>query len=183
MAAAADRFVVIVSANKLVGRIVPPVPLELFEFGLAARLAQLGDLRLRVALHSPDAGINAGFTCKYDDPEELVARLSHTAGVVDHGWSGRRSSATFSSPAASGSNASRCRSVVALTSFTGAGASGTASTLALPRPRSRWCDNQARGEVGEQAVQRVGGRQGRWTVPNRPCAVASTALPLPAARM
>lgn len=88
VAAAADRFVVIVSANKPVERIVPPVPFELFEFGLAARLAQLGDLRLRVALHSPDGGIIAGFTCKFADPEELAARLSHTAGVVDHGLLG-----------------------------------------------------------------------------------------------
>lgn len=35
VAAAADRFVVIVSANKLVERIVPRVPLEPVEFGLA----------------------------------------------------------------------------------------------------------------------------------------------------
>jgi len=88
VAAAADRFVVIVSANKLVGRIVPPVPLELFEFGLAARLAQLGDLRLRVVPRSPDAGIIAGLTGEFDDPEELAVRLSLTAGVVDRGLSG-----------------------------------------------------------------------------------------------
>jgi len=38
VAAAADRFVVIVSSNKLVGRLHPPVPLELLAFGVAATL-------------------------------------------------------------------------------------------------------------------------------------------------
>src|ERR1700735_3173421 len=38
VAAAADRFVVIVSADKLVERLRPPVPLELERFGLAATL-------------------------------------------------------------------------------------------------------------------------------------------------
>jgi len=88
VAAAADRFVVIVSAKTVVARIVPPVPLELFEFGLAARLAQLGDVRLGVARRSPDGGIIAGFTGECEDPEEQATRLSHTAGVVDHGLFG-----------------------------------------------------------------------------------------------
>ena len=36
VAAAAERFIVIVSSDKLVERLAPPVPLELLEFGLAA---------------------------------------------------------------------------------------------------------------------------------------------------
>ena len=36
VAAAADRFIVIVSSNKVVDRLTPPIPLELAEFGLAS---------------------------------------------------------------------------------------------------------------------------------------------------
>ena len=38
VAAAADRFVVIVSSDKLVDRVEPPIPLELHPYGLAATL-------------------------------------------------------------------------------------------------------------------------------------------------
>ena len=41
VAAAADRFIVIISSNKYVERLGPPVPLELVRFGLAATLARL----------------------------------------------------------------------------------------------------------------------------------------------
>src|SRR5437773_2086680 len=47
VAAAADRFVVIVSSDKLVDRLSPPVPLELLEFGLAGTLRRLGTAQLR----------------------------------------------------------------------------------------------------------------------------------------
>ncbi len=40
VAAAADRFVVIVSSDKLVERLSPPVPLELLEYGLARDAAR-----------------------------------------------------------------------------------------------------------------------------------------------
>lgn len=45
--AAAREFVVIVSADKLVGRVMGPVPLEVMEFGAHATLRAVGDARLR----------------------------------------------------------------------------------------------------------------------------------------
>lgn len=85
VAAAADRFVVIVSSDKLVERLLPPVPLELLEFGLAGTLRRLGDVRLRDVPQSPDGGVIADYHGAFDDPEELAARLSATVGVVEHG--------------------------------------------------------------------------------------------------
>jgi ribose 5-phosphate isomerase A len=85
VAAAADRFVVIVSANKLVERIASPIPLELLEFGLAATLARLETVRLREVPRSPDGGVIADFTGAVEDPAELAERLSDTVGVIEHG--------------------------------------------------------------------------------------------------
>jgi ribose 5-phosphate isomerase A len=85
VAAASDRFVVIVSSDKLVERIRPPIPLELLDYGLAATLGALGSVQLRNAPRSPDGGVIADFTGDVDDPAELAARLSATPGVVDHG--------------------------------------------------------------------------------------------------
>ncbi|PWU21568.1 MAG: ribose 5-phosphate isomerase A [Candidatus Rokuibacteriota bacterium] len=85
VAAAADRFVVIVSSDKLVERLSPPVPLELLEFGLASTLRRLDTVRLRDVPHSPDGGVIADFTGDFDDPEALASRLSATVGVVEHG--------------------------------------------------------------------------------------------------
>jgi ribose 5-phosphate isomerase A len=85
VAAAADRFVVIVSSDKLVERLTAPVPLELLEFGLAATLGRLGSVRLRDVPRSPDGGVIADFTGELDDPAQLAARLSGTVGVVEHG--------------------------------------------------------------------------------------------------
>jgi ribose 5-phosphate isomerase A len=85
VAAAADRFVVVVSSDKLVDRLAPPVPLELLEFGLAATLERLGDVELRDAPASPDGGVIADYIGALDDPDELAARLSATVGVVEHG--------------------------------------------------------------------------------------------------
>src|SRR5262249_8460013 len=73
---AADRFVVIVSSDKLVDRISPPVPLELLEYGLAATLRRLGSVSLRDVPRSPDGGVIADYTGDVDDPEELAGRLS-----------------------------------------------------------------------------------------------------------
>src|SRR3989304_8007421 len=42
VAAAADRFVVIISSDKLVGTLSPPVPLELLEYGLAGPFGRPG---------------------------------------------------------------------------------------------------------------------------------------------
>ncbi len=85
VAAAADRFVVIVSANKLVDKLTAPVPLELLQFGLAATLKRLGTVALRDVAPSPDGGVIADFIGDFDDPVELAARLSSTVGVVEHG--------------------------------------------------------------------------------------------------
>jgi ribose 5-phosphate isomerase A len=85
VAAAADRFVVIVSPNKLVDRLVPPVPLELLEFGLAATLRRLAGVRLRDAPPSPDGGVIADYLEPFEDPSELAVRLAATAGVIEHG--------------------------------------------------------------------------------------------------
>jgi ribose 5-phosphate isomerase A len=85
VAAAADRFVAIVSSDKLVESLSPPVPLELLEFGLAATLARLEAARLRDVPRSPDGGVIADFTAAFDDPEELAAWLASTVGVVEHG--------------------------------------------------------------------------------------------------
>jgi len=85
VAAAADRFVVIVSSDKLVGTLSPPVPLELLEYGLAATLRRLGDVQLRDVPRSPDGGVIADYVGEFEDPAELAARLSLTVGVVEHG--------------------------------------------------------------------------------------------------
>jgi ribose 5-phosphate isomerase A len=85
VAAAADRFVVIVSSDKLVPAIGPPIPLELLEFGLEATMHALGDTRLRDVPRSPDGGVIADYIGPVDDPAGLSARLSATPGVVEHG--------------------------------------------------------------------------------------------------
>jgi ribose 5-phosphate isomerase A len=85
VAAAADRFVVIVDSSKVVERVGPPVPLELSEFGLAAALHRLGSIALRDAVRSPDGGVIADYVDTFDDPQELAARLAAEPGVVEHG--------------------------------------------------------------------------------------------------
>lgn len=85
VAAAADRFVVIVSSDKLVEKLSPPVPLELLEYGLAATLRRLGDVRLRDVPRSPDGGVIADYVGDVGDAAELAGRLSVTVGVVEHG--------------------------------------------------------------------------------------------------
>ena len=85
VAAAADRFVVIVSSDKLVERLSPPVPLELLEFGLGATLRRLGAVTLRNVPRSPDGGVIADYVGEFDNPEALATRLSTTVGVVEHG--------------------------------------------------------------------------------------------------
>jgi ribose 5-phosphate isomerase A len=85
VAAAADRFVVIVSSDKLVERLRPPVPVELLAYGLHATLQRNPEIRLRDVPISPDGGVIADFTGAFDDPEALAARLSALVGVVEHG--------------------------------------------------------------------------------------------------
>jgi ribose 5-phosphate isomerase A len=85
VAAAADRFIVIVSSNKVVDRLTPPIPLELAEFGLAATFERVQPARLRDVPHSPDGGVIADYLADFDDPEELATWLSTQPGVVEHG--------------------------------------------------------------------------------------------------
>jgi len=84
-AAAASRFVVIASSDKLVERIAPPVPLELSPYGLAATLRVLGEATLRNAPPSPDGGVIADYLGPVDDPAALAATLDATPGIVAHG--------------------------------------------------------------------------------------------------
>ncbi len=85
VAAAADRFVVIVDESKVVDRLSWAVPLELLPFGLAATVERLG-ARLRPDTPpSPDGGVIADLDADLGDPAALAERLSATPGVVDHG--------------------------------------------------------------------------------------------------
>ncbi len=88
VAAAAERFVVIVDSEKPVEVISPPVPLELSSFGLKATLRALGDAELRDVPASPDGGLIADYLGPVDDPQALAARLAETPGVVEHGLFG-----------------------------------------------------------------------------------------------
>jgi ribose 5-phosphate isomerase A len=85
VAAAADRFVVIASGDKVVDALGPPVPLELLAFGIPATLRALGEAELRHAPLSPDGGAIADYVGDVGDPAALAARLAATPGVVDHG--------------------------------------------------------------------------------------------------
>jgi len=85
VARAADRFVVIASADKVVDRIGPAIPLELLSFGLPATLRALGEAELRHVPLSPDGGAIADYLGAVDDPSSMAARLSATPGVIDHG--------------------------------------------------------------------------------------------------
>jgi ribose 5-phosphate isomerase A len=98
VAAAATRFVVIVSADKAVAALEPPVPLELIRFGVRTTLAALAPASLRTAgpsgeppaggppwRESPDGGLIGDYLGPVEDPRELSSRLAGTPGVVDHG--------------------------------------------------------------------------------------------------
>jgi ribose 5-phosphate isomerase A len=85
VAVAAERFVVIVSSDKLVDTIHPPIPLELLAYGLDATLRVVGEAELRDAPPSPDGGVIADYLGPIPSPAELAARLAVTPGVVEHG--------------------------------------------------------------------------------------------------
>jgi ribose 5-phosphate isomerase A len=85
VAAAADRFVVIASSDKLVEALAPPVPLELLRFGLAGTLRRVARAEVRDVPPSPDGNVIADYLGELGDPAALAARLSATAGVVEHG--------------------------------------------------------------------------------------------------
>jgi ribose 5-phosphate isomerase A len=90
VAAAAERFVVIVSADKRVEALRPPIPLELERFGLLATLRTLGAARVRE--HdptTPDGGILADYLGEVPaDPSQLAVWLDGIPGVVGHGLFG-----------------------------------------------------------------------------------------------
>jgi ribose 5-phosphate isomerase A len=86
VAAAAARFVVVVDSSKPVESLSPPVPLELFAFGLRSTLARLGpDVALRDVPGSPDGGVIADYRGEIGDPAALAARLEADPGVSSHG--------------------------------------------------------------------------------------------------
>jgi ribose 5-phosphate isomerase A len=83
--AASERFVVIASSDKSVDAIGPPIPLELFAFGLDATLRALGEVTLRDTPRSPDGGVIADYRGEVSDPAQLAAWLDAVPGVVGHG--------------------------------------------------------------------------------------------------
>ena len=87
VAAAAGRFVVIVSSDKLVDRLEPPVPVELMRFGLQATLRALdGAVVIRPGTPpTPDGGVIADWVAPFDDPAALAAHLDAQPGLVSHG--------------------------------------------------------------------------------------------------
>jgi ribose 5-phosphate isomerase A len=87
VAAAATRFIVIVSSNKLVQALQPPVPLELEAFGVNATLEALPGVTIREGWPpSPDGGVIADYRGDIGpDPAALAARLAAVPGVVSHG--------------------------------------------------------------------------------------------------
>jgi ribose 5-phosphate isomerase A len=86
VAAAAERFVVIVDESKMVDALTWPVPVELLPFGLAATLERLGDATVRPDTPpSPDGGVIADVRADLADPAKVAERLSATPGVVEHG--------------------------------------------------------------------------------------------------
>jgi ribose 5-phosphate isomerase A len=88
VAAAADRFIVIASGDKVVERLAPPVPVELLAFGLPATLRAIAPAELRHVPLSPDGGAIADHLGPVDDPAALATRLATTPGVIDHGLFG-----------------------------------------------------------------------------------------------
>jgi ribose 5-phosphate isomerase A len=85
VAAAADRFVVIVSSDKLVEELTPPVAVEILAYGAAATLARIEPTELRAVPASPDGGLIADYLGPVGDPAKLAARLSAVPGVIEHG--------------------------------------------------------------------------------------------------
>lgn len=85
VACSAERFVVIVSPEKLVSRLSPPVPLELLRFGVTATLNALAPSELRDVPPSPDGNLIADYRGEIGDRRDLASRLSAMPGVVEHG--------------------------------------------------------------------------------------------------
>ena len=84
VAAAADRFIVIVDSSKPAEELSPPVPLELARFGIAATLREV-EADLRGAPDSPDGGLIADYRGPIGDPAELAGWFGTIPGIVEHG--------------------------------------------------------------------------------------------------
>jgi ribose 5-phosphate isomerase A len=84
VAAAADRFIVIVDSSKPVEELSPPVPLELAKFGIAATLREV-EADLRDVPESPDGGVIADYRGPIGDPAELAGWFATIPGIVEHG--------------------------------------------------------------------------------------------------
>jgi ribose 5-phosphate isomerase A len=85
VAAAARRFVVIASPEKVVTELTPPVPVELLHFAAHTTLAAIAPARLRKVPLSPDGNLIADYLGEVEDPARLAARLADTPGIVEHG--------------------------------------------------------------------------------------------------
>jgi ribose 5-phosphate isomerase A len=85
VAAAAERFVVIASSDKLVDAIGAPIPLEILAYGVRSTLALVAPAELRDVPPSPDGGLIADYRGDVGDPAALATRLAATPGVVEHG--------------------------------------------------------------------------------------------------
>jgi ribose 5-phosphate isomerase A len=89
VAAAAERFVVIVDSRKLVDKVHAPIPLELRPFGLPSTMELIGHAQIRDgAPTSPDGGVIADYLGPIDDPAALAARLDAIPGLSGHGLFG-----------------------------------------------------------------------------------------------
>ena len=85
VAEAAQRFVVIADSSKPTDELHPPVPVELFAFGLPSTLARLGEVELRDAPRSPDGGLIGDYSGDTANPASLAAWLDADPGVAAHG--------------------------------------------------------------------------------------------------
>ena len=90
VAGAARRFVVIVSSEKTIEALRPPVPVELLAFGVEATLRTLPGAELRTGAEgSPDGGVIADLDeVDLTDPGKLANRLDAAPGVIGHGLFG-----------------------------------------------------------------------------------------------
>ena len=88
VAMASAWFAVIVSTDKLVERLRPPVPIEVFRFGIAAtvkRLSDLGPVEIRESPPTPDGNALVDLLGGLEDPRSLASELDAIPGVVGHG--------------------------------------------------------------------------------------------------
>jgi ribose 5-phosphate isomerase A len=90
-ALAAERFVVIVSADKMVPKLHPPVPLEIMAYGSGATVravSRLGQVRRREGGSTPDGNLLFDLLAEIGDPAVLATEIDAVPGVVGHGLFG-----------------------------------------------------------------------------------------------